>query len=352
MLRIPFDPAELTPRGAFPSLRPGVDGFPILSSPITPRENFRAFLAGKKPLWMPSFGEVRMFLPSLFVENRARGFVNEDTPYSGPIGGPDWFGVSWEWDPVSHGSMVRPGNPLVPDITQWEKYVTFPDLDALDWEASARANPAHRTSEQVVQMPIFSGLFERLISMVDMTNALIAMVDEEEQPFVHALFDRLCFFYDDLFAHIARWYQVDYLHFHDDWGTQRAPFFSPNTCREMLLPYLRRVVDSAHKYGFGFELHCCGKNEPLVPIMIEAGVDMWGGQPINDKAMLYREYGRDIKLGVEMPPPTWTTPQERETAVSRFLDRFPENCYWNRSPQDDPLCYPLLYAQSRRLYHS
>ena len=351
MQRVPFSPAELEASGVWPDPRPGAPGVPILNTPVTPRENFRAFLAGKRPLWMPSFAETCMFMPALIPDNPTRGFVREDTPYTGPYGGADWLGVSWVYDPATRSSMVRPGAPKVPDITRWEHYLTFPDLDSLDWAGSAAANQSHRTDRRAVQAPVYTGLFERLVSLLDMSGALIALVDPEEQGAVHRLFDRLCVFYDDLFAHLARWYRIDYLWFHDDWGTQRAPFFSADTCREMLLPYLRRVVESAHRHGFGFEMHSCGKIEPLLPVMIEAGVDMWGGQPLNDKATLYREYGRDIKLGVDMAPlpPDAADALRRET-VERFLERYPDNCYWAMDFSADRRCYPFLYEASRRLY--
>ena len=35
--------------------------------------------------------------------------------------------------------------------------------------------------------------------------------------------------------------------------------------------------------------------------MIEAGVDLWWGQPMNDKDMLYEKYGDKIMLGMDVP---------------------------------------------------
>lgn len=353
MQRIAFQEKELNLIGTWPVFEPGMPGTPVFDTPVTPRENMEAFLKGKKPLWMPSFLETKLFMPSILPDYVARGPVSEARPFPlNKLGGPDFFGVNWVFDPHAFGSMVRPGSPKVPDITQWEKYVTFPDLDSYDWAGSAAGNREFLDDRRAVQMVVYTGLFERLVSFADMSNALMALVDEEEQEAVHRLFDRLCQFYDDLFARFARWYKPTYLWFHDDWGTQRAPFFSLDTCREMLVPYLKRVVDSAHRYGIGFEFHSCGKNELLVPAMIEAGVDMWAGQTINDKAMLYREYGRDIKLGVDIAPlPPDAAPQQIRDAVCRFLDAYPENVYWGMEFTADRRCYPYLYEESRRRYN-
>ena len=76
-----------------------------------------------------------------------------------------------------------------------------------------------------------------------------------------ALFSRLCEFYDHYFELLHRYLHPDVIEFHDDWGSQRAPLFSLETCREMLVPYLKRVVESCHKYGMIFQFHCCGKND-------------------------------------------------------------------------------------------
>lgn len=353
MQRIPFQEKELSPLGEWPEFKPGVPGTPILDTPITPKENMEAFLQGKKPLWMPCFMEQKMFMPSILPDYIARGPVSEYKPFPMPkLGGPDFFGVEWIFDPKAFGAMVRPGNPKVPDITEWEKYIRFPDLDIYDWAGSAEANREFLNDRRAIKMVVYTGVFERLVSFLDMGNALMALVDEDEQMAVHRLFDRLCEFYDDLFARFAKWYQPTLLWFHDDWGSQRAPLISLDTCREMIVPYLKRIVDSAHKYGMGFEFHSCGKNELLVPAMIEAGVDMWAGQDINDKAMLYREYGKDIKLGVDITPlPPDATEQQFRDAVNRFLDTYPENVFWGMEFTADRRCYQYIYEESRRRYN-
>lgn len=355
MERVPFHEKELQVLGEWPGMGPGAPGTPIFDTPITARENITAFLQGKNSLWMPSFQEFKVFMPSILPENPARGMIKEAKPFPFHLlGGKDYFGVEWEFMPEHMGSMVRPGNPKVPDINEWEKYVTFPNLDDYDWAGSAAMNRDYLDNDRrAIQMTVYTGLLERLVSFLDMGGALVALVDDEEKMAVHRLFDRLCEFYDDLFRRFAKWYQPTLLWFHDDWGSQRAPLISLEVCREMIVPYLKRVVDSAHRYGIGFEFHSCGKNELLVPAMIEAGVDMWAGQDMNDKAWLYREYGRDIKLGVNpdrMPPDA--TEQELRDNVRRFLDAYPENAFLGMQFGADSRNYPYIYEESRRRYNA
>ena len=351
MRQIPFSPDELRVVGGIPPERPGAAPALLLNTPVTPRENMRAFLAGERPLWTPHQAERLLFNPAMLPDNRARGFVVEETPFDQRrAGGMDMFGVRWVFDPAVNGATPDPRAPrLVPDLERWEDSVIFPDLDALDWAGCAAVNRARLTCGAFSAFTIFNGLFERLWSFVGMTDALIALVDEDARAAVHRLFGRLCAFYDDLLEHVHRWFGCDSVWFHDDWGSQTGALFSPDTCREMLVPYLRRIADSAHRRGMYFEFHSCGKNETLVPAMIEAGVDLWAGQELNDKEALYRAYGGQIKLGVEPRPiPSDAPEQAVRDEIRRLLKAFPGGRFFiARHRGMHPLEYQIFYEETR-----
>ena len=324
MERIPFRKEELEVKGkVMGSRRAMVD---LLNTPITPRENYLMMLRGEEPLWIPMSTDLINVTPAIVKDNIARGFVFDATEFDRDkeSGGPDMFGIEWEWVPQVGGSMVRPGKPKVEDITEWEDIITFPDVDSWDWEGSAALNKSLiEQKELLFGATIMNGLFERLISFCDMNEALVAMIDEDEQEDVQRLFDKLADLYIKIIAKYKEYYHIDFLLFHDDWGSQRAPFFSLDTVREMLVPPLKKIVDATHKMGVFFELHSCGKNEMLVPAMIEAGVDMWNGQPMNDKLMLAEKYGDKIHLGVaglNVEPDA--SPEEVRAAAKEFVDTY------------------------------
>lgn len=278
--------------------RPGMS-LPKFNTPITPKENFFRFMKGENPLWVPTGQDILTFCPKIIPDNVARAFVIEAEPIDNMTesGGKDFFDVEWEFVPAANGSMVRPGSGLkIPDINEWEKYITFPNLDELDWEGSVEKNKEYLASERVVSVWLMNGLFERLISFMEFENAAVALVDDDKKDAVHRLFDALCNFYDDLIGRYKKYYDASILYFHDDWAAQRSPFFSLRTAREMLVPYLKRIVDSTHKHGMIFDFHSCGKGQKLVPAMIEAGVDIWSGQPMNDRLAVLKEHGENIKL--------------------------------------------------------
>lgn len=86
----------------------------------------------------------------------------------------------------------------------------------------------------------------------------------------------------------------DGIWFYEDMGYKQHPFMSPRMYREIILPGHIRTVQWAKGRGLPVIMHSCGYVEPLVPGMIEAGVDCL--QVIEVKAgmdllKLYRDFG-------------------------------------------------------------
>lgn len=307
---------------------------PKLNRPISVRENWKLLLDGKKPYWIPETGWIFcdqiQFRPRLNPDNVANHQIFDGGPsieYDdlGKVVHSSWFDLDWEWDYAVSGATVRPGNPKVPDINRWEEYVSIPNLDDMDWETYKKENQEYLKIDKLRELGIQMSLWERLMCLMDVDNAAIALIDEEQKEGVHRFFDSLCNFYDDYIGRISELYDLDCIYVHDDWAHQRGPFFSADTAREMLLPYMKRIVESAHKRGLYFEHHCCGKAETLVPVMIEAGVDMWCGQPgVNDQDMLAHKYkDSPIVIGVGNPHvPKDASDEEIRKLAKDWVDRY------------------------------
>lgn len=82
--------------------------------------------------------------------------------------------------------------------------------------------------------------------------------------------------------------------FYEDMGFKARPFVSLDMYREFILPGHQRTIEFCKSKGLPVTMHSCGYVEPLVPGMIEAGVDCL--QVIEVKAGmdlcgLYRDYG-------------------------------------------------------------
>ena len=254
----------------------------MFDTPITPGENMRMLFEGKTTMWVPRFSEFGPMVITANPEYKAR-----------MEGGEDMFGIPWETAKGSFGTMVRPGNPAVKDINRWEEFVKTPDPDTWDWDNNLKQVKKIADPDRMTDVLFFSGFFERLISFMDFADAAIALIDDDQKPSVHRLFNTLCEIYEKIIIQYKK-LGVDVITFHDDWGSQRSPFFGAGTVREMILPYITRIVQVVHDNGMYFDFHSCGKVETLVPLMIEADMDAWSGQDINDYEMLKHKYGDKI----------------------------------------------------------
>jgi len=300
MTAIPkFDPKELELHDI-----PGYGGIPQkdLSYPISLHDH-GVSVFNRHPWWqMTQALSASMFSPRIIPDNVARAFVFDGEGFMQAADheiNTDMFGIEWEYIAQVGGSMVRPGIPTLLDIEDWETVMLprFPDVDSWDWDAAEKANESFLSKNNFNQMWFQTGWFERLISWMEFENAALAVYEEENRPYVHAIFDRLSDLYIKIFEKCLRHFpNIDAFFIHDDWGSQKAPFFSPAVCEEMIVPYMKRVTDFLHSKGKFCELHSCGNIDIMVPNMIKAGWDAWAPQLMNDSEAIYRQYGDKILI--------------------------------------------------------
>lgn len=287
---------------------------------IASRENWLRFLRGETPQWMPLVSEVQFIHPAIVPDNMARGAVMENQKVSrDQFGGPDMYGVQWVYDPVVGGSMEAPAvPPILKAIEDWPDVIHFPDIDSWDWEGAAARNRDYLSPDRLRSTTIFTGIFERLISFMGFEEAAMTLIDEDYAEELGELLTKLTDTNIKLIEKMKQYFDVDLVCFHDDWGGQLSPFFSLQTCREVLVPHLKRVVDYCHSHGILLELHSCGHNDALVPAMVEAGVDAWCGQPMCDKFALWEQYGEKLAIGINFSS---GDPQTVEAEVQQIIQR-------------------------------
>jgi hypothetical protein len=295
------------------------------ASPITARENFHLALKGKQ-LWMPMTGDKMNFTPEIVPDNTARALVTQAKPYEGPKGGLDMFGIYWEYVPSANGSIVRPGNPTLTDVTKWKEVIKFPDVDSWDWEKSVRDDSEWlKNSTRTQLFCILTGYFERLISWMDFGPAAYALMNRKTKDSVKELMDAIADLWIDVVDHVYKYYGnlVDGITIHDDWGAQDGPFFNERVVREMLVPYMRKVNDHIHSLGYITNLHSCGKVEKLLPCMIDAGWDAWDGMAINDYHLLFDQYAGQILMNVPASEcPADADAETQKAWAAKFADEF------------------------------
>ena len=85
----------------------------------------------------------------------------------------------------------------------------------------------------------------------------------------------------------------------DDLCGQLAPFISPETYEEMIMPYHKVYIEEMKKLTDAkIALHCCGNIRPLLPKLIEVGFEVMHpfqhSVPEMDPSELKREFGKDV----------------------------------------------------------
>jgi len=91
----------------------------------------------------------------------------------------------------------------------------------------------------------------------------------------------------------------DGIWYYEDMGYKGSPFMSPAMYRELIKPAHAKTIAYAHGLGLPVVMHSCGFIEPLLPDMIDAGIDCL--QVIEIKAgmdllRLHKLYGERIAL--------------------------------------------------------
>lgn len=288
---------------------------------MTGRENMDLVWQHKQPLWVPMINtDAQMIITPEFNDRPL--FMN----------GVDDFGVQWELDPEHPELMthVKPGCELFDDITEWKKHVTFPSCKDKNWEMAAMRTKAMWAKKDEIQGYVVGnmGAFEKICAMMGHVNAMMAMYDDEEAfaEFVEAYAD----YRIEQFEYIKKYLDVDFMMMHDDWGNQKNMFFSPEMWRKFFKEPERRMVKRCQELGMHYMHHSCGYIEPIIPDLVEIGVESWhGGSPVNDLKKIKAEYGdKLIFAGGVDPQVTDTgcaTEEEIRAEVRRVIDTLGKN---------------------------
>ncbi len=182
-----------------------------------------------------------------------------------------------------HGGVPEFLDFTIKDPDSWAdaKARMTPTRDRVNWDGLANGYPKWRESGAWVSAALWFGFDITHAWVVGTERVLMAMVERPEwltDIFNHCLDVNLAL----LDMVWDEGYHFDEVTWCDDMGYKHNTFFSTEMYRELVKPAHARACDWAHAKGAKVRLHSCGYVEPLIPDIIDAGVDMLN--PIEVKA--------------------------------------------------------------------
>ncbi len=182
----------------------------------------------------------------------------------------------------------------------WETLIKphlTPDRRRINFEAYRKARAKAKAQQRFF---MWSGVnvFEQMHPVCGHEYMLMGMADDPD--WIHDMVDtysRLTIQLQEILFAEEGW--PDGIWFYEDMGFKERPFMSPAMYKELIQPAHRRTCDFAHAHKIPVAMHSCGFVEPLLPGMIEAGIDAL--QVIEVKAgmdltRIYRNFGERLSL--------------------------------------------------------
>lgn len=215
---------------------------------------------------------------------------------------------------------------LMKDIEHWKDYIKMPDLEFTEeeWKPIMEAAAKVDRSKQFVTVQIWPGLFETTHFLMGIEEAMMNFYEEPEA--MHEIIDMITEYElrhaKDIIEHI----HPDALYRHDDWGTQKSTFMSPDMFREFYLKPTKKIYDFWKANGVEVIIHHNDAyGETLIPEMIEMGIDIWqGAVNTNDLPAIAKKYKGQLTVmgglnnGV-IDVPNWSK-ELAEKETERILD--------------------------------
>lgn len=182
------------------------------------------------------------------------------------------------------------------------------------------------TDYAVVGVPSSLNIFERALLLRGFEQLLLDMA--MDPPFVHKLFTRLMEFNIAVYTNFLKiaGQQIEVIRVADDLGGTQAPLISPQMYRDLLKPYHQewfRVIKTLTPAKI--VLHSDGALVPLLPDLIEAGID--GLNPVQvfaqgmETGFLKREFGKQLTFWGSVDTVTVLPKATRQQVIDEVRQR-------------------------------
>lgn len=199
--------------------------------------------------------------------------------------------------PMPH---VTEANKVCPDVTQWRKYVTVPDLVANcsdGWEDALQSADEVDRDNYFTMGFMGTGIFEQCHFLMGFEDTLVNFLTEPEA--MKELVDTVAEYRFQYAKLLVDNLKPEVILSHDDWGTKHNLFMAPEIWRTFFKDHYRRIYGYMKEHGVIVIHHADSFCQPIVSDMAEIGIDIWQGVlPENDiVAMQQTLAGKMVLMG-------------------------------------------------------
>ena len=192
-------------------------------------------------------------------------------PWKHPSGKP----AIWDFLGISHKEAYSQPGPLA-DATSVEDVnkLDWPDPAYLDFSKAIVELQDAKYGQKAVLSGSWSHFFHIVADLFGMEEYLIKM--HTEPAVVEAVTERVVDFFvgaNERFCQKCAQY-CDVMFYGNDFGSQQDLLMSPAMFEKFVMPGLRRLIEVGKKYNKPVMLHSCGSIYRVIPMLIDAGVDM------------------------------------------------------------------------------
>ena len=199
----------------------------------------------------------------------------------------DWFGIGYKKVKNEFGSYEEFSHHPLKDVQTIEDYkkYSWPDVEWWDYDSINKQIDRHCKNQSRWIGVGAASIFERSWNLMGFEKLLFDMAINPE--LIEAVMDGMLEFYLEQTTRMfqAAGDRIDMVYIADDLASQDALLISMEMYRRFLKPRWEKYIDTI-KNRFGnhikFHYHSCGAVAPLIPDLIEIGVDILN--PLQPKA--------------------------------------------------------------------
>ena len=214
-----------------------------------------------------------------------------------------------------------------PDAWAKAKARMTAERSRVDWKMLEERYPLWRAENRWIAADFWFGFDVTHSWMVGTETLLIALL--EEPDWVMDMFET---YLNQCIAHFDMvWdagYTFDEIYWPDDMGYKGTPFFSRATYRALVQPFHKRAVEWAHGKGIKARLHSCGDITPLLPDIMETGIDALNPLEVKagmDSLMIKKQYGDKLVLHGGINAVLWDKKDAIIAEIERLVPVLKEN---------------------------